>query len=450
MTLTLRLRIYVAAIFTVLTVALYFYVATRAQAGIAGYSQNILAAHLASMKAAEDVKHAFVQHDDCLFRYLATGSAAQLEESRRYRERAILEMNRQDMFARGRVTEELLRDLKKESQRYFDDARRLVESAKQDTLPDEAGLFRAAAWAKEQANKKQSLSLISVEGQNRLVRIYSLCEKLVDINRVRLEEAQREIEGMMKASARTARALAIGAGVLTLLIATWLSLSVGRPVNNLLAGVHRVMKGDLGFQIPVLGSDEIGRLTQAFNAMTHQLQTTHERLLNETITDALTGVYNLRYFQKMLAQEVERARRYGTPVSLLLLDIDHFKRFNDTHGHEMGNIILKKVAEILKDNLRDVDMLARYGGEEFAIIAPNTDAEDAFRHAKRLCDVVAHSQLPGRESQPGGVLSLSLGGAAFPQDAATDKDLILKADKALYASKKQGRRRATWWSEDIP
>ena len=184
--------------------------------------------------------------------------------------------------------------------------------------------------------------------------------------------------------------------------------------------------------------------------MAARLKTNQEQLLNETITDALTGLYNFRYFQSYLKNEIKRAARYGHPFALLIADIDFFKNFNDQNGHQMGNVILKQVAGILKECLREDSFIGRYGGEEFVIILPETDAQGARSAAEHLRKTIEQSVFPGEDKHPSGRLTVSVGGACFPSDSHVAAQLIEKADRALYAAKRSGRNRAVWCAETEP
>lgn len=171
------------------------------------------------------------------------------------------------------------------------------------------------------------------------------------------------------------------------------------------------------------------------------------RLYELSITDGMTRLFIHRYFQIRLDEEIKRSVRYGAPLSLLMTDVDHFKKFNDTYGHQVGDMVLIKVADIIRETIRnEVDIPCRYGGEEFAIIAPQTGIEDARRMAERIRSAVEKAELPG----PGGKslkITISLGIATYPINSKEKKDLILKADSALYHSKKNGRNMATHYSE---
>lgn len=154
--------------------------------------------------------------------------------------------------------------------------------------------------------------------------------------------------------------------------------------------------------------------------------------------DGLTELYNHRYFQDTLRKQMDIARRYNQSVSLIILDIDFFKKFNDTYGHQAGDAVLRQVAQTLKKNSRSTDYVCRYGGEEMSIILPNTSAEDALINANRICKAVAEKpfHLNPVDSAP---VTVSLGVATFPENAQTPQDLIEWADKGLYYAKEHGR-----------
>ncbi len=174
------------------------------------------------------------------------------------------------------------------------------------------------------------------------------------------------------------------------------------------------------------------------------------RLYDLSITDGMTGLFIHRYFQIRLDEELKRCGRYPAPLSLIMTDIDHFKKFNDTYGHQVGDMVLIKVADIIRDTIRnEVDIPCRYGGEEFAIIASQTGFEDAKRMAERIRSAVERAELDG----PGGKklkITISLGISTYPVNSKEKKDLILKADSALYYSKENGRNRAAHYSEMPP
>ncbi|MCQ2754120.1 MAG: diguanylate cyclase [bacterium] len=154
--------------------------------------------------------------------------------------------------------------------------------------------------------------------------------------------------------------------------------------------------------------------------------------------DGLTELYNHRYFQDTLRKQIEVSKRYNQTFSLIIIDIDFFKKFNDTYGHQAGDAVLRQVAQTLKKNSRATDCVCRYGGEEMSIILPNTNAEDALFNANRICKAVAEKEFKLNANDTSKV-TISLGVATFPQDAETPQELIEKADKSLYYAKEHGR-----------
>lgn len=157
--------------------------------------------------------------------------------------------------------------------------------------------------------------------------------------------------------------------------------------------------------------------------------------------DQLTGLLNRREFDRELAEETERSRRFGHPFALVMVDIDHFKRINDTHGHPVGDVVLREVAHRLSAEMRTVDRVARFGGEEFALIVMESDAAAALETARRVCAAVARAPIAVREGLALNV-TVSAGAASMPQHATTGDDLVAAADRALYAAKEAGRNRA--------
>jgi diguanylate cyclase (GGDEF)-like protein len=172
-------------------------------------------------------------------------------------------------------------------------------------------------------------------------------------------------------------------------------------------------------------------------SLTWRVTRTHHR----AITDPLTSLYNFGFFRDRLEIEVDRAHQTGDPVSLAIFDIDHFKRYNDTHGHHEGNKVLERVAEILKSVGRRGDVVARYGGEEFVALLYGAQKEEAWRFAESVRLAIEAHDFPGRQTQPGGRITVSGGVASMPNDAPDDLALIKAADANLYRAKEEGRNR---------
>lgn len=169
-------------------------------------------------------------------------------------------------------------------------------------------------------------------------------------------------------------------------------------------------------------------------------------LEREIITDPLTGLYNRRYLDRRLTEEIQRARRYELPFSIFLLDIDFFKKINDTYGHQVGDMALQKLAQVITESVRTLDIVIRYGGEEILVILPNTRMANAVELAQRVRHKVEETMLVGsdlREKRPAiyVTVSLGVGGYRFSGDVDTGRAVVERADKALYEAKNQGRNR---------
>lgn len=160
-----------------------------------------------------------------------------------------------------------------------------------------------------------------------------------------------------------------------------------------------------------------------------------------SITDDLTGLYNRRYFNQRFEREVQRAKRYRRPLSIMMVDIDYFKNYNDINGHLLGDDVLKKVAYLIESNLRKADIVARYGGEEFVILLPEIDKSHADQVAEKLRRTVELRHFPKEQYQPNKNLTISLGLATLPDDSTNARELIEFADRALYRAKDEGRNR---------
>ncbi|RMG68533.1 MAG: sensor domain-containing diguanylate cyclase, partial [Nitrospirae bacterium] len=194
---------------------------------------------------------------------------------------------------------------------------------------------------------------------------------------------------------------------------------------------------------PFSEDDENSLFNFAFQAFqTISLQNELSKLAK---TDGLTGLYNHRVFQERLKEEIMRAQRYKKRLFLLMADIDHFKRINDTYGHQTGDRVLKTVAEIIRKSVRQLDFPARYGGEEFALLLPETDCENAFKVGERIRKAIEEHEfrLDNGETFK---LTISIGIACYPFDSRDREELVKMADSALYHAKESGRNRVCLYS----
>ena len=185
----------------------------------------------------------------------------------------------------------------------------------------------------------------------------------------------------------------------------------------------------------------IKHLNKELQSKIHLLEKAQKKLKKLAITDGLTGVFNYRFFRDQLTKEVTRAERHKKQLAIIMLDIDYFKSYNDTHGHPAGDYVLKTMAGILVKNMRNIDLTSRYGGEEFALILVETDKASAGIVANKLIRLVEGYKFNYESTQPNGKITISMGVATFPDNGKTPDELISQADKRLYRAKKEGRNR---------
>jgi diguanylate cyclase (GGDEF)-like protein len=214
-----------------------------------------------------------------------------------------------------------------------------------------------------------------------------------------------------------------------------------------------VAAGDLEVDLPVLSRSEVGYLTEVFNDMVARLRQGREELaaINKTlreknkelhelsITDSLTGLYNRKHLMETLDNEVARSKRHKHDFAVLVIDIDHFKEYNDTYGHLAGDEVLSRLASVFKKSVRSCDYVARYGGEEFILLLPEIGPEDGVKTAERIQKKVAKGNFSG-DGEPIKV-TVSVGVASYPRDGDDPQAIIRQADDALYQAKESGRNR---------
>jgi len=204
----------------------------------------------------------------------------------------------------------------------------------------------------------------------------------------------------------------------------------------------KIKKNNMGYLLSrgIQGSDK-----EKFNILVQQFLLgvkrafLYKKIQELTITDSLTQVFNRRYFALRFNEELERSKDFNYKLSFLMLDIDHFKGYNDHFGHLVGDTILREVADTIKENMRQIDFMGRYGGEEFAIVLTETDKEQARFAAERFRKAVESKEIKAYDENL--KVTISIGIAVFPDDANDPQKLINKADQALYKAKESGRNR---------
>ena len=233
------------------------------------------------------------------------------------------------------------------------------------------------------------------------------------------------------------RLLAFGLAGLAavMLVSLLVARGIVQPIRLLSEGAQRMSAGDMDVTLPVRGQDELAELTRSFNEMAARVREVRASLEALAITDSLTGLYNRRHFDDVLAREVRRAQRERAPLSLAMIDLDRFKQYNDRWGHREGDLELARVALRVRQAVRATDLAFRYGGEELAVLLPACPRSEVVAVAEKIRVAINGDgpNLGGRGT------TASLGVATTPDDAGSTQALIEAADRALYAAKARGR-----------
>jgi diguanylate cyclase len=246
----------------------------------------------------------------------------------------------------------------------------------------------------------------------------------------------------------------VGAGGVTLFVQGFLSTLAGLSIGVWMLGLHwypATSNTLIYASIPMLMLYPIFIGSITYN-LSMQLHTQKELLKHLSRTDGLTGVLNRGYWEARAREEIVRARRNHSSLSLIMIDIDHFKRINDTYGHVMGDYVLKRLTEYLQINLRETELLGRYGGEEFAIILPDADHNMAWQMGERLRELIEQAvfQDPVDPHQTKLHCTISVGVAAFSDGDGDFSSWVRAADAALYQAKETGRNKCISFVRDNP
>ena len=192
---------------------------------------------------------------------------------------------------------------------------------------------------------------------------------------------------------------------------------------------------------PIVGRELKARIKTLLEKKVHldSLRTHYQEALGRSQLDWLTGLYNHGYFQQFLDYELKRSFDQGFPVSLIMIDVDNFKTYNDTLGHSAGDVILREMGQVIRNTIREVDFAARYGGEEFAVVLPYVNRENAIKVAERIHNSLTSHEFFHDDSIELGNPTVSMGIALFPEEASNKADLIIQADSMLYLAKQNGK-----------
>src|ERR1044071_9464932 len=324
---------------------------------VANSAYSVVNNHLPVVYALGQMNVALQRQDNCVYRYIASGSKTWLDECEKARSRY------NQWFAKAQesasVDEELVKlDQIDELYIQYDNQIRYILLAPNRFSP--------------------SMEKMLAKRDNYLVEIQSLMDQIESMRQGMTLVHTQEITNNVRRHQRNAVYFLVTIIALFFILATYLWHYLVRPLTLLLEAIRDFTRGKTDIVIPSVGKDELGELQEAFNEMSREITVERKRLHAESQSDALTGLFNMRYFKRQLVDEFSRSQRYGRTLTLLMIDVDHFKSYNDRNGHPAGDIVLKEVSRILIRNVRGTDIVGRYGGEEFVILLPETSMDSAL------------------------------------------------------------------------
>jgi diguanylate cyclase (GGDEF)-like protein len=395
------------------------YMSNRSTSAVGESFNVVVTDHLPMVHALGQLDVALQRQDNAVYRYLMTGKSMWIDECEKERLNYERFFSQIQEIATETTEQDLLTQIDELYVQYDNQTRQIMLTASHSSERPRQMLERNAQY---------------------LASIQNLVDQLTAM---RYGMTLRHREEIKEATAHHKRFAFLFFGAVVVLfigLALYLWYFLVKPLSLLLDGIRNFTRGKTDVRIPAIGKDELGELQEAFNEMSTEINVERRRLTSESQSDSLTSLFNMRYFRRQLVEEFSRAQRYNHPLSLIMIDVDHFKSYNDRNGHPAGDIVLKEVARILIRNVRGTDIVARYGGEEFVVLLPETPADAAASVAEKIRKTVEEHHFPFRETQSGGRLTVSIGVGSFPDPRVTsDQDMIESADKALYAAKQNGR-----------
>ncbi|MCG3204495.1 MAG: hypothetical protein KCHDKBKB_01210 [Elusimicrobia bacterium] len=409
--------------FTLFAMASMFavYMSSRSTRSIGNVASIVINRHLPMLLALNDMEIAMQKQDNAVNEYLLSSDKLLLDEYEKHR----TQFNRSAHEAGKFATEDIEQD-------------KLIEIDELYAQFD--GLTRQILMAHKRGTFN---SPRIVESKNQfLSRIQTLLDEVQGIRQGMTIVRKEQVRDTLRRYSLVAYGFLGTIALCFLVLWIYLFKTLVQPLSLLLEGIRDFTRGKTEVQIPRIGKDELGELQEAFNEMSREIAVERKKLRNESQSDALTGLFNMRYFRLQMAEEFSRSQRYGRPLTLLMIDVDHFKAYNDRNGHPAGDIVLKEVSRIFIRNVRGTDIVARYGGEEFVVLLPETPLEAGVSVAEKIRRAVEEHYFPFASSQGGQKITVSIGVASYPDIHVTsDQDLIESSDKALYSAKKDGRNR---------
>ncbi|MCS6989389.1 MAG: diguanylate cyclase [Chloroherpetonaceae bacterium] len=379
-----------------------------------------------------EMNKSLIRYDSNLWKFVASGNPNWLkdaQEAKRALERNIAELLQ---VAEGNIE--------------------LTSAVQRIQTMQEEYFRKAEVIAQSRGTIEEKSSKLTKEYNEILVKVFNETNRLNELKQNKLREASVSVREQVNYLKEMGAILA--AIFLPILIALGIVIYVttASPIEKLTKIIKSVSENDFKDMSAVVkgseefiekrkSNDEISRLARALRNFGQQIEDKTRELENLVITDEKTKLFNFRHFKSELQAEIARAKRFGEAVSLIMIDADKFKHYNDTNGHILGDEALIKMAKLMKSLCRETDKPARFGGEEFAILLPRTTKEEAVVLAERIRKAIEDAVFVNQEKQPGGNFTASLGVASYPEDCTDAETLINAADKALYKAKEKGRNR---------
>lgn len=314
---------------------------------------------------------------------------------------------------------------------------RVIQSAREKWLEGKAQALKLLSISNPVGNHQAAQAMERMD-----IQFDKVLADLDAANQLSTLEAKEELENalMVRDDVVLKIWLAMLFGLITAVLTGWLLLqSTVIPIQRLHRAVQQFGRGRLDQRVDIKSRDEVGKLASAFNDMASQVQNITETLTTESTHDSLTGVLNRREFERQFQKVLQHAIRHNRPLTVAMIDLDHFKNINDSHGHQVGDEYLKTLCKVIESNLRPGDIFARYGGEEFVAVLSESDAICARRVAERLRLLAAGASVKRNGKHV--VTTISIGLSTFPADGATLAELMAASDRALYGAKAAGRDR---------
>ena len=351
----------------------------------------------------------------------------------------------------------------------FVDAQRKVYASSEDLAPLPQDLPEQALKAEMARDFSGRRFQLQVRPKDERIDFYVPMDEFGQPGRLLyLRLDMRDVGTHMMSMGRLVLLSVVVLSVVHLLFALLVLKWIVQPIRALWNATERIAEGDDGLRVTLARQDEIGGLAEGFNRMLdvieedkvklqqrmENLQEANKRIEKMAVTDALTGIYNRRYFMEALSDRLREAQELKRPLGLLMMDVDFFKKINDTRGHVTGDAVLSRLGLVLQTGFRENDMTARYGGEEFVALLPGADNKTALAIAERCRQAVAAQDFASA-GHPDLKVSVSVGVAELHGveevlgHHPSPEDFLRAADEALYYSKEHGRNQATLFRTDL-